>query len=260
MAIQAVELGVLIRRKDWLPSTSVRPILQLNAGRLELTMANGKQAAAKRLKMAERARQQKELHFPNVHEDWLWHRNRNDGYTTIPRTMPIIMEMVDVLTKGTPAGQTLLTLWCRSPDHALVTIESPAVMATEAGFSGERAVDTWRRRMKKLQELHFIMTKKGAAGDFHYVLLLHPHWVIEQLRTAGVGVPESIYGRFIERLMEVGAFGEIEIIRGHQARWAAEAAAAAAQVPAPPPPPPEGPGEPSSEQDACPGTAAAAQV
>lgn len=206
-------------------------------------MANGKQASAKRLKMAERARQQKELHFPGLHEDWLWHRSRNDGYTSIPRTMPIIMELVDAMTKGQPAGQALLTLWCRSPDHALVTIENPAVMATEAGFSGERAVDTWRRRMRKLAELGFILTAPGASGDFHYVVLLHPHWVIEQLKHKGVGVPESIYKRFIERLLEVGAFGEIETIRQHQARWAAEAAASVANIP----PPPE-----SSDQESSP--------
>lgn len=193
-------------------------------------MANSKQATARRVKMAERARQQKELHFPQVPEDWLWHRTRNDGFITLPRTMPLVMEAVDALSNGHAAGQTLLTLWCRAPDHALVTIESPAVFATEAGFSGQRAVDSWRRRMRRLAELGLIMTKPGAAGDFHYVLLLNPHWAIERLRSQ---VPLSIYNRFVERAMEVGAFGEIEAARQHIVQCEQGGAAAIAAVPAP---------------------------
>ena len=200
-------------------------------------MANGKQSTARRMKMAERARQQKDLHFPEIHEDWLWHRTRNDGFTTMPRTMPLIMEAVDALSGGHPAGQVLLTLWCRAPDHALVTIESPAVFAAESGFSGLRAVDSWRRRMRKLVDLGFIVAKPGAAGDFHYVLLLNPHWAIERRQRGVKDIPASIYNRFVERVMDVGAFGEIETIQGHLARWEQEAAASSAAAPAAPPPP-----------------------
>lgn len=209
----------------------------------EAVMANGKQSAARRVKMAEKARQQKELHFPQLHEDWLWHRTRNDGFTTMPRTMPLIMEAVDALSGGQPAGQVLLTLWCRAPDHALVTIESPAVFAAEAGFSGLRAVDSWRRRMRKLAELGFILTKPGASGDFHYVLLLNPHWAMECRQSRFKDIPASIYNRFIERVMDVGAYGDVETVRGHIPRWEQEAAAAAAaSAPkAPPPSPPEPP-------------------
>ena len=196
-------------------------------------MANGKQAATRRMKMAERARQQKDLHFPDVHEDWLWHRTRNDGFTTIPRTMPLIMEAADALSGGQPTGQVLLTLWCRAPDHALVTIESPQVFAAESGFNGLRAADSWRRRMRKLMELGFIAAKPGASGDFHYVLLLNPHWVIERRQKWTKDIPTSIYNRLIERVMEVGAFGEIESVRGHITRWEQEASPASAKLPIP---------------------------
>jgi hypothetical protein len=205
-------------------------------------MANGKQASAKRLKMAERAAQQKNLHFPDVSDAWLWHRNRNDGYITVPRTMPLVMQAIDALTKGQPAGQTLFALWCRSPDHAVISIESPAIHASEAGFAGERAIDTWRRRMKKLAELMFILHKAGPSGDFHYVLLLNPNWVMEFRRKKFNDIPESIYSQFIERTMDVGAHGEIEEIRGNLARWEEEEkvakAAAVVVPPAPAPPPP----------------------
>lgn len=196
-------------------------------------MANGKQATAKRMKMAERAQQQMDIHFPKTPRVFLWHRKTNDGYTTIPRTLPIAMQAIDAQTKGQPAGHTLFCLWARSPDHTLVTIENPMTFACEAGFVGERAVDTWRKRMKKLRELRFIDTKPGPSGEFHYVLLINPNVAMEQLRISGL-LQDGLYARFIERVADVGAFGEIEAFREH---WKAEAAATQAISVAPPPPP-----------------------
>jgi hypothetical protein len=196
-------------------------------------MGNGKQTTAKRMKMAERAQQQMDIHFPNSPRVFLWHRKTNDGYTTLPRTLPIAMQAIDAQTKGQPAGHTLFCLWARSPDHILVTIENPMTFACEAGFVGERAVDTWRKRMKKLRELCFIATKPGPSGEFHYVLLINPNVALERLRTSGL-MQDGLYARFIDRVADIGAFGEIEAIREH---WKAEAAAAQATTAAPPPPP-----------------------
>lgn len=174
--------------------------------------------------MAERAQQLMNVHFPNVPQAWIWHRKTNDGYITIPRTMPIIMQAIDAQSKGQPAGHTLFCLWSRSPDHAVLTIENPATFAGEAGFIGERSVDTWRRRMKRLRELWFIQTKPGPSGEFHYVLLLNPNASMEWMRTAGL-VQDGLYGRFIDRLIAVGAFGEIEAV---QEIWVAQRASQAA--------------------------------
>ncbi|MHA6641818.1 hypothetical protein [Mesorhizobium sp. A623] len=206
-------------------------------------MANGRQATAKRMKMAERSKQQMDLHFPNFHPSWIWHRKTNDGFTTVPRTLPIVMQAIDIQSKGQPAGHTLFCLWARSPDNPVIVIENPATYAAEAGFIGERAVDTWRKRMKKLRELLMIQTKPGPSGEFHYVLLLNPNAALEWMRSQGLA-QDGIYGRFIDRLMEVGAFGEIEAVREG---WAAAAAAQAAEAtaaasdtnasnPIPPPP------------------------
>ncbi len=185
--------------------------------------------AAKRPKMAERAQQQLELHFPRWPPLWLWQRKVNHGYTTAPRTLPLAMQAIDDQSKGQPAGHTLFCLWARSPDHPLVIIENPATFAAEAGFGGERAVDTWRRRMKRLQELKFIAAKKGPAGDFSYVLLQNPNVAMELMRQSGM-VQEELYGRFLTRVTDVGGFGEVEAAR---AAWAAERAAQASSTPAP---------------------------
>lgn len=202
-------------------------------------MANGRQATAKRLKMAERSKQQMDLHFPGFHPSWIWHRKTNDGFTTVPRTMPIIMQAIDVQSKGQPAGHTLFCLWARSPDNPVIVIENPATFAAEAGFMGERAVDTWRKRMRTLRDLWMIQTKPGPTGEFHYVLLLNPNAAMEWMRGQKM-VQDGIYSRFVDRLMEVGAFGELEAVHEF---WNTQAAANAAatvvaasskEIPAPP--------------------------
>lgn len=190
-------------------------------------MANAKQAQTRRLKMSERAQQQLALHFPDVPETLLWRRKSNDGFTTVPRPLPIAMQAIDATSKGAPAGHSLFCLWARAPDNPLVIVENPATYAVETGFTGERAVDTWRKRMRKLRELGFIRTKAGASGEFHYILLLNPNVAVELMRQAGL-VPDSIYGRFIERVAEVGAAGDWV---GHQEALAeAEKAAAEAKA------------------------------
>lgn len=172
-------------------------------------MTNVKKAAAKRKNMAERAKHLMEIHFPDTPPVWIWNRKTNDGYTTVPRTLPIAMQAIDAQSKGQPAGHTLFCLWARSPDHVLVTIENPITFASEAGFLGERKIDTWRRRMKKLRELGFILTKPGASGEFHYVLLINPNAAMERLRSIAP-VQDELYSRFIDRAAEIGAYGEIE--------------------------------------------------
>lgn len=203
-------------------------------------MANGRQAAAKRLSMAERAQQLLDLHFSNVDARSMWRRKTNDGFSTVPRTMPIVMQAVDAVSKGKPPGHVLFCLWARSPDNPLIVIENPATFAAEAGFNGERAVDTWRKRMKRLRELSMIVTKSGASGEFHYVLLMNPNTGVEWMRSRGM-VQDGLYGRFLDRMAEVGAFGEIEGIREYWGELSAAAVAAETGEAAAKSPPPKSP-------------------
>ncbi len=197
-------------------------------------MVNVKQALARRSGMAERAAALMAIHFPEISEAWLWQRKKTKGFATIPRTLPITMEAVDHLSKGQPAGHTLFCLWARAPDGPMVIIENPATFAAEAGFTGARAIDTWRRRMKVLRDHQFLIPKKGPSGDFHYVLLLNPNVAVEYLRHQGK-VQDDLYGRFKDRLAEVGASGEMDVYYAY--------CAAVAKAPEPP--------EPTAEQMAA---------
>lgn len=180
-------------------------------------MANAKHSAKRRLTMAERAQQLMLVHFPNIPDALKWTRKTHDGFSTIPRTLPIAMQIIDADSKGQPAGHVLFCLWARMPDHPVITIENPSTFAADAGFLGERAVDTWRRRMKKLRELNFITTKPGASSEFYYVMLTNPNAAVEWMRNHGK-VQDGLYSRFIERLPEIGAYGDIEALHAY---WAA---------------------------------------
>lgn len=147
------------------------------------------------------AKLRKEI-WPEIKDEELWDRKRHKGFTTIPRTMSLIMEIIDSLSKNQPAGQAYFVLWCYVFYESFVTIESPLVLASEAGFSGERALSTWKQRMKKLQELGFIDAKEGASGDFHYVLILNPHIVIQKLKGE---IQESRFRQIYNRTLNIGA-------------------------------------------------------
>jgi len=69
-------------------------------------MATQKQSRNRRLNMTERARQQMEIQFPDYANELLWQRKVNDGYSTIPRTLPLAMQSIDAQSKGQPAGHT----------------------------------------------------------------------------------------------------------------------------------------------------------
>jgi hypothetical protein len=221
-------------------------------------MINEKQSQARRMKMAERAQQKMDLHFPGWPEFWVWNRKRDAGFISVPRILPIAMQAIDNhATKGSPGGHTLFCLWARSPDHVLVTIEHPATFAAEAGFIGKRAVDTWRKRMKVLRDLGFIIPKKGPSGDFHHVLLISPIAGVERMYQNGQ-VHLDLYDRFLGRLADTGAYGQLEAFK---AAWQAEreatlAAAGAAAAPPPPPAPSSpaaiAPPPPSSSAPAAP--------
>lgn len=153
-------------------------------------------------KMEIKAAKLRKEFWPNIKDEDLWDRLRNDGYTTVPRTMSLIMDIIDSLSKNQPAGQAYFVLWCHVFYDSFVAIDNPQVFAAETGFSGERALTTWKRRMKTLQELGFIDAKGGASGDFHYVLILNPHIVIHKLKEK---IQDSRYRQIYSRALDIGA-------------------------------------------------------
>jgi hypothetical protein len=142
--------------------------------------------------------------FPKLTGTDFWSRQKSDGFTTIPRTMPIILAVIDSLTKSAPAGSTYFDLWCRAFDEHLIDLKNDQEMATSAGFSGERAVYTWRRRMESLRETGFIQTV-GESRMIHAVLI-NPYKVLKQLRDRKPShIPNDLWTALLSRMSEIGA-------------------------------------------------------
>lgn len=148
----------------------------------------------------------RENFWPGISPKSLWLRKERTGFTTLPRTMPLIGRIMDQLSgKGFPLYSTYLSLWCRVYDEALVEVRNDRELAFEAGFAGTRGEVTWRTRMRKLQELGFIDVKAGLASDFQYVLILNPILVIAQTYRELQLEEDIAYGALMTRLIEVGA-------------------------------------------------------
>jgi hypothetical protein len=154
--------------------------------------------------VSDRRKAMRERLWPEVNDQQLWLRKQRTGFTTIPRTMPLIGQMLDQLSgKGFPLLSTYLALWCWVFDEAMVEIRNPREMAYESGFSGPRAETTWRSRMKRLEELGFIQTKPGLAGEYQYVLLLNP---LQRIKELYEGKPsDALYSALLGRAAQVGA-------------------------------------------------------
>ena len=141
----------------------------------------------------------------------LWNRKANKGFATIPKTMPLILQIMDGLSKGKPLSSTYLGLWCSTWDNSFVTVSKPQEMAHAAGFSGSRAEYTWAARMKLLEHLNFIDIKPGAFGAISYVLILNPHIIIREHHSSRTqGLTESAYNALLTRALEIGALDMIQ--------------------------------------------------
>lgn len=144
--------------------------------------------------------------WPDLSENELWSRKKHDGYTTIPRTMPLVLSIIDDLTKGQPASSTYLELWCRAYDEMYVSLGKPDELAFHSGFVGQRARRTWIDRIRSLRDLGFIRVAPGSSGEFSHAVILNPHIVLKRLKEKGTaGLTENQYNALLERANDIGA-------------------------------------------------------
>lgn len=143
--------------------------------------------------------------WPDVSDKMTWNRRVRDGFVTMPRSMPLIMRIMDHMAgKGSPVSQVYLDLWCRTFDEAFLQITKTEEMATYAGFSGQRAVRTWKERLSKLVELGFIDIKYGLSKEVQFALILNPYHVIAKAYAEG-DVPVEMWNALMVRSAEIGA-------------------------------------------------------
>lgn len=176
------------------------------------TALNDKQTK-KRISKAKQSSLKMRAHlWPEANDSVLWIRDddKRKGFTTIPRTMPMFVNLIQEVSKhvsggkSIPAGKSYLVLWDRVFDEGFVKIDQEAACALEAGYSGERNVTTWREHLRVLKDLGFIDYKAGPAGPFQYVLLWNPYLAAKKIREKG-WLQEDAYTALLQRAIEIGA-------------------------------------------------------
>lgn len=158
-----------------------------------------------RKKIAQRQLELRARLWPSHGDGHIWRRQHHHGFTTIPRTMPLMLSIMDDLA-GAPVSMAYLELWGRAFDESFVTLSKPREVAFHAGFDGQRGERTWRAKMKLLADLGFIAVQSGPSGAMSYALILNPYLVIRRLHAEKrPGLREDKYNALIERAGEVGA-------------------------------------------------------
>jgi hypothetical protein len=165
---------------------------------------NVKQKQARAIRLRDRTLHVRETFWPAIKESQIWNRKRDHGFTTIPRTLPLIGRIMDQLSKGKPVFMTYLALWSRVFDEGIVEIAHPRELAYESGFAGERQESTWIARMRILVEQGFILAAESHFGEFGYVLILNPYFVARKLFKEGK-IQQELYLALERRADEIGA-------------------------------------------------------
>src|SRR5262249_2504832 len=97
-----------------------------------------------------------------------------------------------------------LELWCKDWGQGIIWIQDEQECAFAAGYTGNRAVRTWKERMFKLVELGFIKTRQEGNREHGQVLLLNPITVCAKLHREG-RVPDEWWTSFVRRAGEIKA-------------------------------------------------------
>jgi hypothetical protein len=134
-----------------------------------------------------------------------WTGENETGWFKSPRTLPLILSLLrskELTNAHDPTG-VYLELLARHFDSGVVEVTSEEDHAFAAGYSGTRARRTWQERMKLLEDLGFIKTKKFGNKRFKQVLLVHPTAAVKRLHDKG-RVREEWWNAYRTRQIEIG--------------------------------------------------------
>lgn len=152
---------------------------------------------------ARRRESLREMLWPGS-RDWVWSRNENQGFVTIPRLLPLILHLIKRLAdKGDPT-LVYLELWSRVYDEGIITVADEEKCAYAAGYTGTRALRTWREHVFLLRDLGFLLIKREGNREIGHILLLNPLAMCARLNAEGK-TPDGWWAAFAHRASEIGA-------------------------------------------------------
>lgn len=117
----------------------------------------------------------------------VWTGEGNKGWFRSPRTLPLLLTLLrsKALSDRQDPSTAYLALWARMVDGGVIEITNEQALAYEAGYTGNRALRTWRERMKMLVDLGFIEAKQIGNEPYRWVALLDPAVAVAKLVKAG---------------------------------------------------------------------------
>ncbi|GGF35594.1 hypothetical protein GCM10011321_28340 [Youhaiella tibetensis] len=123
--------------------------------------------------------------FPGA-DKRLWEKTRDQGFITIPKTMPYIVMMLNEMSeKGKPLGDIYQILWTYTwNNNGFIRLGNMRDLAFVAGFKGERGERTLRERLRSLEVLGFIELKPHGNNPTGFAFIPNPHPVILALHKA----------------------------------------------------------------------------
>lgn len=169
--------------------------------------AEAKPSRRKRKNLSERRVELRESFWPDS-EGLIWSRKKHDGYATIPRLLSLVAALAKHLAKGSDGdpSSAYYELWSRATDEGIVQLKDEQECAYAAGYSGTRALRTWRERMGTLEDLGLIKSRATGNRAYANVLLINPLLVAARLRAEKRRkVPDEWWTAFQSRVDEVGA-------------------------------------------------------
>ncbi len=134
----------------------------------------------------------------------LWDRTSNQGFTTVPRLMSLILVLIRDLSGRNDPSRVYLDLWMRAFDDAFINVIQEDQFAYSAGYKGNRAVRSWRERVKELKQLGFVDIKSRGNTEVAYILLLNPLHTVARLRDEG-RISDDWWNAYVERANDIGA-------------------------------------------------------
>ena len=162
----------------------------------------------KRKSPADKRRELRDEIWPDA-EAVVWNRQTDKGWCTIPRTLPLLMTLINYISpkERGDASRVYQELWCHAFEEGLVSIVDEEAHAFASGFiNGSRSLRSWRERMDLLSEFGFIRIARNGGRLYGYVLLVHPHDVVQRLRVGGkYPFPPGWDTAFAKRFIDIGA-------------------------------------------------------
>jgi hypothetical protein len=131
----------------------------------------------------ERRAKLREQFWPN--ED-AWTGEGERGWFRAPRTLPLILALLSSkeLSGNCDPSSVYMELLARHIGQGVIEMSNEGDHAYAAGYASNRGIQTWRERMKLLEQNGFIRTKKIGNQRYKYVLLVHPGTALQRLRDA----------------------------------------------------------------------------